>query len=114
MDTTAPDAAELAAELRRVVEQAEALLGAAGEDGDESLEALRERVDASLDAARARLAALEGRASHATQRYALAAEVWVRENPWAAVAVGTGVGLLVGTLLMRRGQRRSEAQPQPQ
>jgi ElaB/YqjD/DUF883 family membrane-anchored ribosome-binding protein len=105
MEHTIESSAALAEELRNVVNQAEALLQAIGQDRDEALETLRERVHESIDTARARLAGLEEQATRATQRAAVAAESWVRENPWTAVAIGASLGLLIGALLTSRGRR---------
>jgi len=98
----------LAEELRQIVSQAEALLAAIGDEGDEALAGLRARVNDSIDAARSRLADIEQQASLASQRAASAAESWVRENPWAAVAVAAGIGLVIGTILARRSTRPAE------
>lgn len=105
MEHTKESSAALAAELRNVVNQAEALLDALGQDRDEALDALRGRVHESIDVARARLSDLEHQATQATQRAAVVAESWVRENPWTAVAIGASVGLLIGALLTSRGRR---------
>jgi ElaB/YqjD/DUF883 family membrane-anchored ribosome-binding protein len=92
----------LAEELRQIVNQAEALLNAIGDDGDASLAGLRSRVNESIDAARSRLADIEEQANRASPRAARAAEEWVRENPWVAVAIAAGLGLVIGTILARR------------
>lgn len=89
-------------DLRRVIEDAEALLresaGLAGERADD----LRERAADSVRAARERLAALEhevmGRARDAVHD----ADRYVRHNPWQAVGIAAGVGLVIGVLLARR------------
>jgi len=95
----------LAEELRKVLKQAEALLGSIGDADtqDDSLRGLRDRVSESVDAARTRLADLEQQANRVSQRAASATETWVRDNPWTAIAVVGAVGLLLGTLLTRRG-----------
>jgi ElaB/YqjD/DUF883 family membrane-anchored ribosome-binding protein len=99
-DTTGTEA--LAAELRRILEQAEQLMGAAGADGA-ALGALKDRVNQTIDAARTRLADLEQSARQRGRHAAAATESWVRSNPWAALAIGAGIGLIVGALIMRSG-----------
>jgi ElaB/YqjD/DUF883 family membrane-anchored ribosome-binding protein len=99
-DTSASEA--LAAELRRIVEQAEQLMSAAGADG-ETLGAIKDRANETIAAARAKLADLEHDARQRGKRAAVATESWIRSNPWAALAVGAGVGLIVGALIMRGG-----------
>jgi ElaB/YqjD/DUF883 family membrane-anchored ribosome-binding protein len=108
MEHTIESSAALAEELRNVVNQAEALLDAIGQDRDQALEALRERVHESIDTARARLAGLEEQAERATRSAAATAELWVRENPWTAVAIGASVGLLIGALLTSRGRHSAD------
>ncbi|HTY49626.1 MAG TPA: DUF883 family protein [Steroidobacteraceae bacterium] len=92
----------MAEELRRIVEQAESLLASAGTQGDAALDSLRARVNDTLGAARARLSDLEQEAHLAGRRAASATESWVRSNPWAALAIGAGIGLIVGAVLSRR------------
>lgn len=105
MEHTIESSAALAEELRNVVNQAEALLEAIGQDRDEALDALRARVHESIDTARARLSGLEDQATRATRNAAAAAELWVHENPWTAVAIGASIGLVIGALLTSRGGR---------
>jgi ElaB/YqjD/DUF883 family membrane-anchored ribosome-binding protein len=97
-DTSATDA--MAAELRRIIEQAEQLMGAAGADRA-TLGDLKDRVNLTIEAAREKLADIEQEARQRGRRAAAAAESWVRSNPWAALAIGAGVGLIVGALIMR-------------
>jgi ElaB/YqjD/DUF883 family membrane-anchored ribosome-binding protein len=102
LENTSASGAALADELRNVVSQAEQLLQAIGDDGDAAMAALRERVHASIDTARLRLGDLEEEASRVTREAATAAEAYVQEHPWAAVAIGAGVGLLIGALIAGR------------
>ena len=97
-DTSATDA--MAAELRRIIEQAEQLMGAAGADSA-TLGDLKDRVNQTIEAAREKLADIEQEARQRGRRAAAATESWVRSNPWAALAIGAGVGLIVGALIMR-------------
>jgi len=106
LEQTAASGAALADELRNVVSQAEELLNAIGDDGDAAMTALRERVLASIDTARSRLGDLEEQAGRVTQQAATAAEAYVRQNPWTSIAIGAGIGLLIGALLISR--RRDE------
>jgi ElaB/YqjD/DUF883 family membrane-anchored ribosome-binding protein len=113
MEHTVESSAALANELRNVVSQAEALLEAISQDRDEALGALRERVHESIDTAKARLEDLEQQAAQATQRVAVAAETWVRDNPWTAVAIAASAGLLIGALLVGSGRRTPNANQGP-
>jgi ElaB/YqjD/DUF883 family membrane-anchored ribosome-binding protein len=110
-DTSASEA--LAAELRRIVEQAEALMAAAGTDGA-ALGALKDRVNETISAARDKLGDLEQEALKRGRRAANATESWVKTNPWAALAIGAGIGLIVGALVMRSGPGPSPGYDDPE
>lgn len=97
-DTSSADA--MAAELRRIIEQAEQLMDAAGAD-NATLGALKDRVNETIDSARAKLVELEQEARLRGRRAAAATESWIQANPWAALAIGAGVGLIIGALIMR-------------
>jgi ElaB/YqjD/DUF883 family membrane-anchored ribosome-binding protein len=98
MERTAERGAALVDELRNVVVQAEALLAAIGQDKDEALEALRERVYSAVDAAKVRLTELEKQASVVAQRASVAAEAYTRENPWTVAGGALALGLILGAL----------------
>jgi ElaB/YqjD/DUF883 family membrane-anchored ribosome-binding protein len=102
---------ELAAELRRIVEQAEALMDAAGAEHI-TLGGLKDRVTDTIDAAREKLADLQDEARQRGRSAAVAAESWIRANPWAAVAISAGVGLIIGGLLMRSGPAAAPDDPE--
>ena len=74
---------QLLAQLRAVAQEAEELLQATADQTGERVEELRERAKDALEAAR-------GIDEH------------VRKNPWAAVAIAAGVGLVIGLLLSRK------------
>jgi ElaB/YqjD/DUF883 family membrane-anchored ribosome-binding protein len=105
LEHTAAESAALAEELRNVVNQAEELLRAVGEDGNEAMSALRERVFEAVDTAKTRLTDLEEQAQRATERVTSAAETYIREHPWATVGIALGAGLIIGSLLARRSGR---------
>ena len=108
-DPSSTDA--LAAELRRIVEQAEELMEAAGAE-NVTLGGLKDRVNDTIEAAREKLADLQDEARLRGRSAALATESWIRLNPWAAVAIGAGVGLIVGALLMRSGPTAAPDDPE--
>ena len=49
----------------------------------------------------------------ADQNADAATEFWVQNNPWAALAIGAGVGILVGALIMRVSQAAPPDDPEP-
>jgi ElaB/YqjD/DUF883 family membrane-anchored ribosome-binding protein len=74
---------QLMAELRAVAREAEELLQATADQTGARVEELRERAKDALEAARG-------------------IDDQVRKNPWAAVAIAAGVGLVLGLLLSRK------------
>jgi ElaB/YqjD/DUF883 family membrane-anchored ribosome-binding protein len=78
-------------ELRGVLAQAQALLNAAGADGEDAVRQVHDKVTESLALARATLADLEDNASR-----------YVRDNPRQALGIAAAMGVLVGVLVGRR------------
>jgi ElaB/YqjD/DUF883 family membrane-anchored ribosome-binding protein len=74
---------QLMAELRAVAREAEELLQATAHQTGARVEQLRERAKDALEAAHG-------------------IDDQVRKNPWAAVAIAAGVGLVIGLLLSRK------------
>lgn len=93
---------KLLEDLKLVVRDAEALLQATAAQGGEKIEGIRARATESLKVARHRLAAAETQAVQEARQAAAAADVYVRDNPWQAVGMAAGIGLLVGLLIGRR------------
>lgn len=110
MTQDTPGTEALTAELRRIVEQAEQLMAAAGADRA-TLGALKDRVNETIGSAREKLADLETDARQRGRRAAVATESWVKSNPWAALAIGAGIGLIVGALVMRGGPAAAPDEP---
>ena len=102
MDATSDVSKEkLMQDLHLVVTDAEALLKATAGHAGEKMDATRERIHANLAAAKARLAAAEAAVVARTRDAAKATDVYVHENPWKAVGVAAGVGVIVGMLIGR-------------
>lgn len=92
---------KLMQDLQLVVSDAEELLKAtAGQAGDK-VSAARERIQESLGAARARLGEAQEAMLEKTKQAARATDEYVHENPWRAVGIAAGVGLVVGMLISR-------------
>ncbi len=93
-------------DLQTVVRDAEALLKATSGQAGDKLQEVRAKAENSVRQARTRLESLENDAVKRTKEMAKeitgAAEGYVRSNPWQAVGVAAGVGLIVGLLLSRR------------
>ena len=89
-------------DLKVVIADAEELLKmTAGQAGDKAAE-LRMRMQARMEQAKADLARLQEVAVEKAKLAGQATDTYVRENPWKAVGIAAGVGLLAGLLLNRR------------
>jgi ElaB/YqjD/DUF883 family membrane-anchored ribosome-binding protein len=96
---TASAPRELVTELQTLITEAEAML--AGSPADSSSEMFTE-LRARFEAAQARVAAVYGEAKKKVVAGAKCADASIRENPYPAVAIALGAGVLVGVLLGRR------------
>lgn len=93
---------DLVDEFSNLVEAMEDVFSAAKEDGTEKLSELKDQAEVSLKKAKARLGSLEKTALTKARKMASDSDDYVHENPWTAVGVGAGVGLLLGLLISRK------------
>jgi ElaB/YqjD/DUF883 family membrane-anchored ribosome-binding protein len=97
---------KLLADFRVVVADAEELLKAtaaeAGEKVSVKVAELRTRLEDHLSVAKVKLADAQAVASEKTKAMADATDGYVRDNPWRAVGVSAGIGLIIGLLIGRR------------
>jgi ElaB/YqjD/DUF883 family membrane-anchored ribosome-binding protein len=96
----------LLAEFNAIVSETERLLKgskAGSAQGDDApVSGLDSKLDENLKAARERLEALEDTVLSRAQAAFKATDAYVRANPWPAVGIAAGIGLLIGLLLRRR------------
>lgn len=93
---------KLMKDLRLVMTDAEELLKAtAGQAGEKVAEA-RTRAEDSIRAAREALGEAGEEAVERTREAVESADEYVHENPWTAIGIAAGVGLVVGLLLSRK------------
>ncbi|HUK05764.1 MAG TPA: DUF883 family protein [Burkholderiales bacterium] len=100
--TTDVNKDKLVADLKVVVADAEELLRATASQAGEKVAAARERIQASLASAKVKLTEAERAALEKAKEAAKATDDYVHENPWRAVGIAAGVGLLLGLLIGRR------------
>ena len=93
---------DIARDLHTVIDDAEQLLRHAGRDAGREFDAARARLEDSLHAGKARLEAAEHAVADGARRAGRAADGYVHHNPWLAIGVAAGVGLLAGLLAARR------------
>lgn len=103
-ETDSPDVAkaQLIADFKTAISDAEALIKATANQGGEALAAVRAKAEASLAEAKARMADAEAALLVRAKAAAKATDVYVHENPWKAIGVSAGLGLLIGFLMGRR------------
>ena len=99
-DTSSAD--NLIDALHTVIRDAEGLLKATAAQTGEKIEEARAHAEESVRAARARLAGIEDEALERARALADDADRYVRRNPWGAVGVAAGIGLVLGLLISRR------------
>lgn len=93
---------KLMEDLRLVVSDAEELLKATAGQAGEKVGNARVRAEDSIRAAKASLEEAGQLAAEHTREAARAADDYVRENPWTAVGIAAGVGILIGVLINRK------------
>lgn len=93
---------QLIADFKVVVADAEALLKATANQGGEKLAEVRAKAEESLRVVKARMAEAQAAVLARTKAAAKATDAYVHENPWKAVGVAAGVGLVIGLLIGRR------------
>jgi ElaB/YqjD/DUF883 family membrane-anchored ribosome-binding protein len=89
-------------DLQAVVRDAEALLKATAGLAGEKVQEVRSRAEETIKQARANIDSVENLALQRAKELAGQAEDYVRENPWQAVGMAAGIGLLLGLVLSRR------------
>jgi ElaB/YqjD/DUF883 family membrane-anchored ribosome-binding protein len=92
----------LVQDMRSVIADAEDLLRATANQAGEKIAVARERIQDSLHQAKVKLAEAEAVVSERAKQAARYTDDYVHDNPWAAVGVAAGVGLLLGILISRR------------
>jgi len=92
---------KLMQDLRVVVSDAEELLRATAGQAGEKVSSARERIQENLVAAKARLIAAEEAVVAKTKQAAKVTDEYVHENPWKAVGIAAGAGLIIGMLISR-------------
>jgi ElaB/YqjD/DUF883 family membrane-anchored ribosome-binding protein len=94
--------ATLKADLAAVMRDAEALMKASADQGGEKMNEARAKIRESLESARTRLHDIERAARRQGEDAVIATEDYVKRNPWQAMGIAAGVGLVMGVLLARR------------
>jgi len=92
----------MAGDFRDMIADSEDLLKAAGAVSGEGFAMARSKFEEKVKHAKASLADASQPAIDRTRETAAAADDYVRDNPWTAVAVAIAAGALVGFLAAKR------------
>ena len=95
-------AEKLAADLRLVISDAEALLRATVGQAGETAAAARAKMQESLESAKLKLGPLGEEAAEQARAAVRATDDYVREKPWQAVGIAVLAGIALGLLIGRR------------
>ena len=93
---------KLIADMKVVVADAEEILRATAGIAGEKMADLRERIGERLRDARVKIDDAEAMLVDKTKAAARATDDFVNENPWQAVGIAAGIGVLLGIIIGRR------------
>jgi ElaB/YqjD/DUF883 family membrane-anchored ribosome-binding protein len=93
---------KLVSDMKVVVSDAEEILRATTGVAGDKIGELRERIADRLQDAKLRIADAEETLLVRTKAAAHATDDYVNENPWRAVGIAAGIGLLLGVIIGRR------------
>ncbi|HET9915926.1 MAG TPA: DUF883 family protein [Candidatus Binatia bacterium] len=99
MDAEANSKEKLVGDLRNLVADAEELLKATASQAGEKIGVARQKIEQSLIEGKKALADAEKTLVKKSKEAADVADDYVRENPWSAVGIAAGVGLILGLLI---------------
>ena len=93
---------DLVSDVKVVLDDIEAMLQQAASAGGVQAQELREKAQAALRATQARLHEFQDATGERVRAAAKTTDDWVHANPWRAIGVAAGVGVVVGLLIGRR------------
>jgi ElaB/YqjD/DUF883 family membrane-anchored ribosome-binding protein len=93
---------QLVDDLKVLAADAEELVKATAAQTGERIAAARVGIQQSVAALKPRLTHAQSVIADNAKTAATSTDAAVRENPWAAIGIATGVGLLLGLLIGRR------------
>jgi ElaB/YqjD/DUF883 family membrane-anchored ribosome-binding protein len=93
---------KLMQDMKVVASDAEELLRAMAAGAAEKIAAYKDRLQDSLHKGKVTLAETEAMVTERAKQAARYTDEYVHENPWRAIGVAAGIGLLLGLLISRR------------
>ena len=89
----------LISDFKTLVADAEALLKETASQAGDKIGVARQKIEQSLIEGKKALADVEKNLLQKSKEAADVADDYVRENPWNAVGIAAGVGLVIGLLI---------------
>ncbi|MGZ8434021.1 MAG: DUF883 family protein [Candidatus Binatia bacterium] len=99
MDGEASSKERLASDLKNLVADAEELLKATASQAGDKIGVARQKIEQSLIEGKKALADAEKVIVEKSNEAAEIADDYVRENPWSAIGIAAGIGLVLGLLI---------------
>jgi ElaB/YqjD/DUF883 family membrane-anchored ribosome-binding protein len=99
MDGEASSKERLVGDLKNLVTDAEELLRATASQAGDKIGLARQKIEQSLIEGKKALADAERTIVEKSKEAADIADDYVRENPWSAIGIAAGVGLVLGLLI---------------
>ena len=93
---------QLIGEFKALMADAEALIQATEDHADGAIGSIRSKALETIAGAKESLAGIESQLADKAKAAAASADDFVHRNPWEAVGVAAGLGLLIGLLIRRR------------
>lgn len=93
---------QLLEDVRQVLANTEDLVSATAEQSGDKARELRQKISANLKLAKGRVLEVEKAIAGKARAAAKVTDQYVHDNPWKAIGVATGAGLLLGLLISRR------------
>lgn len=101
-EAVSTSADQLIGEFKNLMADAEALIKATEDHPSETISSIRNKALDTIAGAKASLSSLEGPLTDKAKEVALGADDFVHRNPWEAIGVAAGLGLLIGLFIRRR------------
>ena len=93
---------DLVSDVKVVLNDVESMLQQAANAGTAQATELRAKAQAALQATQAKLREIQAAARDSAGSAVKTTDTWVHANPWQAMGIAAGVGVIVGVLLGRR------------
>lgn len=93
---------QLIGEFKALMADAEALIQATEGHADGAIGSIRSKAIETIAGAKESLSGLEGQLADKAKAAAASTDDFVHRNPWEAVGVAAGLGLIIGLFIRRR------------